>query len=88
MHQRSAGTVMPATPPDGYGLEDFAADIVSFMDTVGIRRAVLVGSSSGGLVSQFVASSHPGRPRLGPHQYSRLPRPEARCRRDVGRRGW
>jgi pimeloyl-ACP methyl ester carboxylesterase len=48
-------------PPDHYRLEDFAADIVDFMDTVGIRRAVLVGSSSGGLVSQLVASSHPDR---------------------------
>ena len=48
-------------PPDDYRPEDFAADIVEFMDVVGIRRAVLVGSSSGGLVSQFVASSHPDR---------------------------
>jgi pimeloyl-ACP methyl ester carboxylesterase len=48
-------------PPDGYRPEDFAADIVNFMDVVGIHRAVLVGSSSGGLVSQFVASSHPDR---------------------------
>ena len=48
-------------PPDGYRPEDFAADIVGFMDTVGIRRAVLVGTSSGGLVSQFVASSRPDR---------------------------
>src|ERR671921_2561304 len=48
-------------PPDGYRPEDFAADIVGFMDTVGISRAVLVGTSSGGLVSQFVASSRPDR---------------------------
>jgi pimeloyl-ACP methyl ester carboxylesterase len=48
-------------PPDGYRPEDFAADIVGFMDAVGIRHAALVGSSSGGLVSQFVASSHPDR---------------------------
>lgn len=47
--------------PDGYRPEDFAADIMGFLATVGIRRAVLVGSSSGGLVSQFVASSHPDR---------------------------
>src|SRR5918999_757199 len=45
-------------PPDGYRPEDFATDIVDFMDAVGIRHAALVGSSSGGLVSQFVASSH------------------------------
>lgn len=48
-------------PVDGYLPEDFAADIVGFLDTVGIGRAVLVGSSSGGLVSQLVARSHPDR---------------------------
>jgi pimeloyl-ACP methyl ester carboxylesterase len=48
-------------PADGYLAEDFAADIVGFMDVVGIRRAVLVGSSSGGLVSQLVASTYPDR---------------------------
>lgn len=47
--------------PDGYRPEDFAADVVGFMDAVGIRRAALVGTSSGGLVSQHVASSHPDR---------------------------
>jgi len=40
---------------------DFAADIVDFMDAVGIARAVIVGSSSGGLVAQTVATSHPER---------------------------
>lgn len=48
-------------PLDGYRPEDFAADIVGFLDAVGISRAVLVGSSSGGLVSQFVAGRAPGR---------------------------
>jgi pimeloyl-ACP methyl ester carboxylesterase len=48
-------------PAGGYLAEDFAADIVGFMDVVGIRRAVLVGSSSGGLVSQLVASTYPDR---------------------------
>lgn len=47
--------------PDAYRPDDFAADVVGFMDTVGIRRAVLVGSSGGGLLSQFVASSYPER---------------------------
>ncbi len=48
-------------PAHGYLPEDFAADIVGFMDVLGIRRATLVGSSSGGLVSQLVASSYPDR---------------------------
>lgn len=50
-----------AGSPAGYRISDFASDIVDFMDAVGIARAVLVGASSGGLVSQAVATSHPPR---------------------------
>jgi len=48
-------------PAHGYLPEDFAADIVGFMDVLGIRRAHLIGTSSGGLVSQLVASTYPDR---------------------------
>jgi pimeloyl-ACP methyl ester carboxylesterase len=48
-------------PAHGYLPDDFAADVVGFMDALGIRRAALVGSSSGGLVSQLVASTYPDR---------------------------
>jgi pimeloyl-ACP methyl ester carboxylesterase len=48
-------------PAYGYLPEDFAADIVEFMDVLGIRRAALVGSSSGGLVSLLAASTYPAR---------------------------
>lgn len=48
-------------PPDGYCPEGLATDIVGFLDAVGIERAVFVGSSSGGLVSQFIAGSAPDR---------------------------
>lgn len=44
-----------------YRITDFASDVVAFMDAVGIARAVLVGASSGGLVSQVVALRHPQR---------------------------
>lgn len=44
-----------------YRISDFASDIVDFMDAVGTARAVLVGASSGGLVSQVVATGHPQR---------------------------
>lgn len=47
--------------PRGYRVSDFASDAVEFMDAVGIVRAVLVGSSSGGLVCRFVATHHPER---------------------------
>lgn len=48
-------------PPEGYRPEDLATDIVGFLDAVGIERAVFVGSSSGGLVSQFIAGGAPDR---------------------------
>lgn len=48
-------------PAHGYLPEHFAADIVAFMDALAVDSAALVGSSSGGLVSQIVASTHPGR---------------------------
>ena len=48
-------------PGDSYRPTDFAADIVDFMDVIGTERAVLVGCSSGGLVSQLVASTQPDR---------------------------
>jgi len=44
-----------------FRIRDFASDIVDFMDAVGIAGAVLVGASSGGLVSQVVAIDHPQR---------------------------
>ncbi|SFC91312.1 alpha/beta fold hydrolase [Streptomyces aidingensis] len=48
-------------PDDGYRPEDFAADLVSFLDAAGIGRAVLVGASSGGVAARMVAGSHPDR---------------------------
>lgn len=51
-HQSVTGSTV------GYQTGDFASDIVGFMDALGITRAVLVGASSGGLVSQRVATTH------------------------------
>ncbi|MFF1710002.1 alpha/beta fold hydrolase [Streptomyces sp. NPDC058268] len=48
-------------PPDGYLPEDFATDLVAFMDGVGIERAVLVGGSSGGVQARIVAGRYPDR---------------------------
>ncbi|MEV6397069.1 alpha/beta hydrolase [Streptomyces sp. NPDC051907] len=48
-------------PDEGYRPEDFAADLVGFLDAVGIERAVLVGASSGGVAARMVAGSHPDR---------------------------
>jgi rifampin ADP-ribosylating transferase len=59
MDQRGHGDA--GKPKVGYSLEDFAEDIVAFMDAVGISSAVLVGSSSGGYVAQQVALTSPHR---------------------------
>jgi rifampin ADP-ribosylating transferase len=48
-------------PAGGYGLVDFAADVEAFMDAVGLRSAVLLGSSSGGYVAQQAALGIPHR---------------------------
>ena len=46
-------------PSDGYRLMDFANDVVAVLDQLGIERATLLGSSSGGYVAQQVARLHP-----------------------------
>ncbi|MGQ4385563.1 alpha/beta fold hydrolase [Streptomyces sp. SAS_270] len=48
-------------PAGGYTPDDFAADLVAFLDAVGIQRTILVGSSSGGVSARIVAGSHPDR---------------------------
>ncbi|MER5469059.1 alpha/beta hydrolase [Streptomyces sp. NPDC002935] len=48
-------------PPEGYTPDDFAADLVAFLDAADIPRAILVGASSGGVPARIVAGSHPDR---------------------------
>jgi len=48
-------------PETGYGVDDFAADVVSLLDALGIRRAVLAGHSGSCLVARRVALDHPSR---------------------------
>jgi len=66
-------------PPHGYELRDFADDIGTFMDTVGLHAAVLAGASSGGYVAQRFAVDDPGRTLglalLGSPRSLRGPRP-------------
>lgn len=45
----------------GYTWTDFAADVIAFMDAMGIERATLVGHSMGSLVAQQVAITAPER---------------------------
>lgn len=48
-------------PLVGYSLGGMAADVLGFMDAVGLETAVLLGSSSGGYVAQQVAVAAPDR---------------------------
>jgi non-heme chloroperoxidase len=48
-------------PPNGYGPESLAADLLGFMDTVGLRAAVLAASSSANFTVQRFALEHPER---------------------------
>ena len=48
-------------PESGYRIEDFAADVVAFLDALGIERASLVGHSYGSFVARCVAINAPAR---------------------------
>ena len=48
-------------PDRGYAIDDFAADVVAFLDAVAIERATIVGHSFGSFVARRVAISHPAR---------------------------
>jgi pimeloyl-ACP methyl ester carboxylesterase len=50
-------------PASGYRMGDFADDVGSFMDAMGIESAVLVGHSMGTAVAQRFAIDRPGRVR-------------------------
>jgi pimeloyl-ACP methyl ester carboxylesterase len=49
-------------PAVGYAPEDFATDVLAFMDAVGVERAALVGHSMGSFVAQAVARPRPADP--------------------------
>jgi len=48
-------------PADGYAVEDLAADVVAFLDAVGVPRATLIGDSSGAITTRRVAEQYPER---------------------------
>lgn len=50
-------------PASGYRIEDFAGDVASFMDAMGLESAVVVGHSMGTAVAQRFAIDRPGRVR-------------------------
>jgi aminoacrylate hydrolase len=48
-------------PASGYATEIIAGDVISLMDALGIARAHMAGTSTGGCVLQSLAIDHPGR---------------------------
>ncbi len=48
-------------PATGYSLAEHGADILGLLDQLGIEKAVLVGHSFGGLLSVYLAATHPER---------------------------
>jgi non-heme chloroperoxidase len=48
-------------PAGGYGIDQFAADAVAFLDAVGVARATVVGHSFGSFVARRVAETWPAR---------------------------
>lgn len=48
-------------PASGYAVDDFAADVIAFMDHEGIAEATIVGHSMGSVIAQRVAIDHPER---------------------------
>ena len=48
-------------PPGGYAPADFAADALAVLDRLGVKRAVVVGHSMGGLHSIYLAARYPER---------------------------
>ncbi|RAX46908.1 alpha/beta hydrolase [Arthrobacter sp. AQ5-05] len=48
-------------PERGYSLTEQAADVAAILDALDVRRAFVLGSSSGGYVAQALAVDHPER---------------------------
>jgi non-heme chloroperoxidase len=48
-------------PVNGYAMDDFAADVIAFMDHFGIHQAVVVGHSMSSVIAQRIAIDYPER---------------------------
>lgn len=60
LDQRGHGESEWAKPP-AYATENFAADLLGFIDALGLARVTLIGHSMGGHNSMSFAAWHPGR---------------------------
>ena len=48
-------------PEKGYNIENYAEDVIVFMNKLDLKSAVLIGGSSGGIVARHIAIEHPDR---------------------------
>src|SRR5207245_7475615 len=55
------GTGRSSSPPGDWSAADLADDLAGFLDALGIDRAIVGGSSLGGVVTAQFAVDHPGR---------------------------
>src|SRR5712692_3764780 len=55
------GTGRSSSPPGEWSAADLANDLAGFLDALGIERAIVGGSSLGGVVTAQFAVDHPGR---------------------------
>ncbi len=55
--QRGHG--LSEAPPKGYRIDDLVADAWAFLDSLGIERAVVVGTATGGYMALTMASERP-----------------------------
>lgn len=57
------GVGRSSTPDGPFRIADFAADTAALIETLGLERAHVVGSSMGGAIAQELALAHPNRVR-------------------------
>ncbi len=55
------GTGRSSSPDDDWSAADLANDLARFLDALGIERAIVGGSSLGGVITAQFAVDHPGR---------------------------
>ena len=44
-------------PPSGYGLDEHVRDLLELIDTLGLEKPILMGTSLGGAVATFAAQA-------------------------------
>jgi maspardin len=53
--------ILAVTYPSTGGVADWSSDLVTLMDSLGVERATVLGSSLGGYLAQYLAADAPSR---------------------------